>query len=84
MIDTLDKNHIDWRLVYSSASYAGKMAAVRAGLGITAIQRSMIPNYLERLDYDFLPILNDVHVSLLKRVEAIKRLNRWNFLYCKN
>ncbi|HHZ4585114.1 TPA: LysR substrate-binding domain-containing protein [Legionella pneumophila] len=79
VIDTLDKNHIDWRLVYSSASYAGKMAAVRAGLGITAIQRSMIPNYLERLDYDFLPILNDVHVSLLKKSGSNKAIESLEF-----
>ncbi|TIE02151.1 LysR family transcriptional regulator, partial [Legionella pneumophila] len=79
VIDTLDKNHIDWRLVYSSASYAGKMAAVRAGLGITAIQRSMIPNYLERLDYDFLPVLNDVHVSLLKKSESNKAIESLEF-----
>ena len=43
------------------------MAAVRAGLGITAIQRSMIPNYLDRLEEDFLPSLSDIHVSLLKK-----------------
>ncbi|MFO9503784.1 LysR substrate-binding domain-containing protein [Legionella pneumophila serogroup 1] len=79
VIDTLDKNHIDWRLVYSSASYAGKMAAVHAGLGITAIQRSMIPNYLERLDYDFLPILNDVHVSLLKKSGSNKAIESLEF-----
>ncbi|HAZ7573014.1 LysR substrate-binding domain-containing protein [Legionella sp. PATHC032] len=79
VIDALDKKHIDWRLVYSSASYAGKMAAVRAGLGITAIQRSMIPNYLERLDYDILPVLNDVHVSLLKRSESNKAIESLKF-----
>lgn len=70
VIETLGKTDMNWRLVYSSASYTGKMAAVRAGLGITAIQRSMIPNYLEPLDEDFLPILNDIHVSLLKKSES--------------
>lgn len=66
VIDSLDRHQHHWRLVFSSPSYAGKMAAVRAGLGITAIQRSMIPQDLDRLDYNFLPKLNDVHVSLLK------------------
>ncbi|WP_367606011.1 LysR substrate-binding domain-containing protein [Legionella sp. W05-934-2] len=73
-IETLDKAHINWRPVYSSASYTGKMAAVQAGLGITAIQRSMIPNYLERLDSDILPILNDIHVFLLKNSETNKAI----------
>lgn len=67
VIDALDKHHMNWRLVYSSPSYAGKMAAVRAGLGITAIQRSLIPPYLDRLDLNFLPPLNEVQVSLLKK-----------------
>ncbi|MGE3920523.1 MAG: LysR substrate-binding domain-containing protein [Gammaproteobacteria bacterium] len=74
VIETLDKAHIKWRPTYSSASYTGKMAAVRAGLGITAIQRSMIPNYLERLDSNMLPILNDIHVSLLKSSETNKAI----------
>lgn len=74
VIEALGKKHINWRLVYSSASYTGKMAAVRAGLGITAIQRSMIPNYLEPLDYDFFPSLNDIHVSLLKKSQSNKAI----------
>lgn len=72
VIDSLDKYSMDWRLVYSSPSYAGKMAAVRAGLGITAIQRSLIPNYLDRLDLNFLPPLNNVQVSLLKKSNSNK------------
>lgn len=67
VIESLNKHNLKWRLAFSSHSHTGKMAAVRAGLGITAIQRSMIPNYLDRLDYDFLPKLKDIHVSLLKK-----------------
>lgn len=72
VIDSLDKYFLDWRLVYSSPSYSGKMAAVRAGLGITAIQRSLIPNYLDRLDFNFLPPLKDIQVSLLKKTDGNK------------
>ncbi len=68
VIASLEKQHLKWRLAFSSPSYAGKMAAVRAGLGITAIQRSMIPNYLDRLDLEFLPDLNRMNIVLLKRV----------------
>lgn len=74
VIDSLDKHHLKWRLALSSPSYAGKMAAVQAGLGITAIQRSMIPPYLDRLDYDFLPALQDIHVSLIKKEEDNKAI----------
>lgn len=69
VIESLDKHKVNWRLAFSSPSYAGKMAAVRAGLGITAIQRSMVPPYLDRLEEESLPPLNDVHVSLLKKEE---------------
>ncbi len=67
VIESLDTYHLKWRLAFSSPSYTGKMAAVRAGLGITAIQRSMIPNDLNRLEEDFLPPLNDIYVSLIKK-----------------
>ena len=67
VIESLNQSRLKWRLAFSSPSYAGKMAAVRAGLGITAIQQSMIPNYLDRLDDYFLPSLKDVHVSLIKK-----------------
>lgn len=79
VIDSLNQHHLKWRLAFSSPSYAGKMAAVRAGLGITAIQRSMIPNYLDRLDDYFLPSLKDIHVSLLKKEVANKAIDSLEF-----
>lgn len=83
VLEALTKAKINWRLVYSSPSYAGKMAAVRAGLGITAIQRTMIPNYLERLDLNLLPALNDIHISLLKRQQSNKAIESLEFFLLK-
>ncbi len=79
VIESLNQHHLKWRLAFSSPSYAGKMAAVRAGLGITAIQRSMIPNYLDRLDDYFLPSLKDIHVSLIKKEVANKAIDSLEF-----
>ncbi|MBL7480356.1 LysR substrate-binding domain-containing protein [Legionella bononiensis] len=79
VIESLNKHHLKWRLAFSSPSYAGKMAAVRAGLGITAIQRSMIPNYLDKLDDYFLPSLKDIHVSLIKKEVANKAIDSLEF-----
>lgn len=79
VIESLNQHHLKWRLAFSSPSYAGKMAAVRAGLGITAIQRSMIPSYLDRLDDYFLPSLKDVHVSLIKKEGANKAIESLAF-----
>lgn len=83
VINALAKANLNWQLVYSSPSYASKMAAVRAGLGITAIQRTMIPPYLERLDYDFLPALDDIHISLLKKKDNNKAVESLEFFILK-
>lgn len=79
VIESLNQHHLKWRLAFSSPSYAGKMAAVKAGIGITAIQRSMIPNYLDRLDDYFLPSLKDIHVSLIKKEGANKAIESLEF-----
>ena len=65
-IKTLENAGRSWRLVFSSPSYAGTMAAVKAGMGITVIPHTMIPNELQAIDGSLLPKLADTHVSLLK------------------
>ncbi|MDF1757071.1 MAG: LysR substrate-binding domain-containing protein [Legionellaceae bacterium] len=83
-IDSLNKHNIRWRQVYSSPSYTGKMAAVRAGLGITAIQKSMTPSYLEILESKFLPTLNNINISLLKKEKTNKIVESLEFFILKN
>ncbi|MGQ3890452.1 LysR substrate-binding domain-containing protein [Legionella sp. CNM-4043-24] len=83
VIHTLQNAGLRWRLVYSSTSYAGKMAAVKAGLGITAIQRTMIPDYLESIDSPILPRLNDIHISLLKKEGAGKAIESLEYFLLK-
>jgi DNA-binding transcriptional LysR family regulator len=75
VIKMLEENQLKWTMIYSSPSYSGKMAAVRAGLGITAIQKKMIPEDLIALNDDFLPPLNDIQISLLKRQDAAKPID---------
>lgn len=65
-IKTLEDAGRSWRLVFSSPSYAGTVAAVKAGMGITVIPHTMIPDDLEAVDVSLLPKLADTHVSLLK------------------
>lgn len=79
VVDSLNKHNLKWRLAFSSPSFAGKMAAVKAGLGITAIQRSMIPSYLDRLDYSFLPSLKDIRVTLIKKEGANNAIDSLEF-----
>lgn len=62
----LDAYGRKWRMVFLSPSYAGVIAAVKAGLGITVLPRTMIPAFLHPLDNGTLPSLERIHVSLLK------------------
>ncbi len=64
-IKALDEKHIDWQLTFSSSSYASKIAAVKAGLGITVLPKIMVPPELKVLEFSELPKLSDTHLSLI-------------------
>ena len=66
-ISALENANIKWQVVFSSPSYNGTIAAVKAGLGITILPKIMIPNQLQTLNHTILPVLSDTHISLLKR-----------------
>lgn len=66
-IQALEEVGIHWRLVYSSPSYAGTVAAVKAGMGITVFPKTIIPEQLEVMRTNFLPPLPHTHVSLLRQ-----------------
>lgn len=69
-LKALESVGIQWKIVFTSPSYAGIIAAVKAGMGITTLPRTMIPDKLEMIREDFLPILPDIHVSLLKQTKT--------------
>ncbi|MBS0624446.1 MAG: LysR family transcriptional regulator [Verrucomicrobia bacterium] len=65
-IEALEQNNIRWRMVYSSPSYAGTIAAVQAHMGVTVLPITMIPDKLAKID-SLLPPLPDIHVSLIRQ-----------------
>jgi DNA-binding transcriptional LysR family regulator len=65
-LSALDSSGLKWQIIFSSPSYNGTVAAVKAGLGITVLPKNMIPNYLSVIKENWLPSLNDSHTSLLK------------------
>ncbi len=66
-IKSLENNNRLWRVAFSSESFASKIAAVKAGMGITVLPRNMVPEGLTILRDDLdLPALDDAHVSMLK------------------
>ena len=58
-----------WRVAYVSPSLAGQHAALRAGLGVTALPRDMVPDDLVILD-GVLPALSDTEIALMTATEA--------------
>lgn len=64
-MEALDGVNIPWRVVYSSPSYAGTVAAVKAGLGMTVLPRTMIPVGLNTMQQPWLPDLANTHIVLL-------------------
>ena len=65
-IKSLEKVKRKSRIIFTSHSYAGKIAAVKAGMGLTVLPRKMVPAGLEVIVAGDIPKLEDTHISLLK------------------
>jgi DNA-binding transcriptional LysR family regulator len=65
-IDALKGANVAFKINYSSPSYAGNIAAARAGLGITVLPQTMIPDDLMIINNMNLPDLHEVEFTLVK------------------
>lgn len=74
-LSALNQINLDWRLVFSSPSFASTVAAVKAGMGITVMPFTLIPPDLEPIESSLLPKLGDTHLSLVKQVLDNPALN---------
>lgn len=75
-IEALNKANRPWRVVFSSPSYAGTMAAVRAGMGVTVLPRNMVPEDLPIIrTNNSTEALTDTHISLLKHHDRNLAIN---------
>lgn len=83
-INALDKKGIKWRLAFSSNSYAGKIAALRAGLGITVFPHTIVPPEIKIIRSHLLPKLKDSHFSLLKHKNDNAAINSFEEFVIKN
>lgn len=66
-VDALKAAGLLPKIVFTSPSYTGIIAAVRANLGLTVLPLTMIPDGLEVLHHSALPPLPELHVSLLTK-----------------
>ncbi len=64
-ISALNQRGLPWRIVYSSTSLTGTIAAVKAGLGMTVLPLKVVPKEFAILHH--FPLLQDAQVSLLQQ-----------------
>jgi DNA-binding transcriptional LysR family regulator len=83
-IETLDKKKIKWQIAFSSHSYSGIIAAIRAGLGITILPQKMIPKDLTIIKDNQLPRLGSSNISLLKLRDDNPAINFFADFVMKN
>lgn len=75
-IQALESRNIKWRPVFSSHSFASKVAAVRAGMGVTPMPHNMVPKDLAIIRAGKnVPDLADTHISLLKHTHDNAAIN---------
>lgn len=67
-IDRLSECGLKWRIVLSSPSFTGMLAAVKAGLGISVMPLKMVPQELAIIDA--LPELSCAQIAILKHDTA--------------
>lgn len=61
-----------WRIAYTSPSLAGQQAALRAGLGVTALPSEMVPDDLVRFGvvHGF-PVLAEIEIALVRASKTL-------------
>jgi DNA-binding transcriptional LysR family regulator len=70
-VGALDGASLPWDIAYTSPSFAGTVAAVRAGLGVTVLPRTMVPDGLVALESaQGWPTLPEVEIALLATPRA--------------
>lgn len=83
-IDSLNENKIKWQIAFSSHSYSGIIAAVRAGLGLTILPQKMIPKDLVIIRSEALPKLENSQISLLKLTDQNPAINSFEGFVIKH
>jgi DNA-binding transcriptional LysR family regulator len=68
MIPTLTKLGISYKIVFNSLDYHARLRAVEAGLGVSAVPASKVPQNLVRAEESYLPALPSVRALLCARL----------------
>jgi len=80
-LDALDKKKMKWNAIFTSSNMSGRIAAAKAGLGVTSIPKEMLSQtrgLISLNENSGLPKLTDIEIDLLQNKEimsdASKRL----------
>lgn len=68
MIRTLTRHGVAYKIVFNSPDYHAKLAAVEAGVGLTAVPASMVPPTLVQAREYYLPELPPIEALLCARL----------------
>ncbi len=68
MIRTLTRHGVAYKIVFNSPDYHAKLAAVEAGIGLTAVPASMVPPTLVQAREYYLPELPPIEALLCARL----------------
>jgi DNA-binding transcriptional LysR family regulator len=78
IISALDATNKSWKITYTRPSLAGTIAAVKAGLGLTALPINMLPVGLKVIENEYnLPDLENTEIALLKKDDSSKTIEEF-------
>ncbi|WP_340679025.1 LysR family transcriptional regulator [Paraglaciecola sp.] len=64
VISKLKMQTLKWRISYTNADLSGITAAIKQGLGISALARSSVPEQLDIIEHPYLPKLGSIKICL--------------------
>jgi DNA-binding transcriptional LysR family regulator len=67
VIKKLKQQTQPWKITYTNPDFSGLKAAIKQGLGITALARSIVPDELEMIRDKRLPMLGRINICLINQ-----------------
>ena len=67
VISKLKQQTQPWKITYTNPDFYGLMAAIKQGLGITALARSIVPDELDIISDKRLPALGRINICLINQ-----------------
>jgi DNA-binding transcriptional LysR family regulator len=64
VINKLKQQTLQWRISYTNADLSGITAAIKQGLGISALAKSSVPQQLDIIQHKHLPDLGRIKICL--------------------